>query len=80
MKSIEERLLNLEKKMIQKDEYQPIKIVYVSQDTDEVEGVVMGAGLGRVAREYYREDGEPEQAFLSRVETAERGIEKNEPA
>lgn len=79
MKNIEERLLNLEKKII-KDKFQPTNIFYVSQETDEADGVIVGGTFDRAGRCYWREDGEPEPVFLNRVEKAEREVEKNEPA
>lgn len=76
MKNIEERLLNLEKKII-KDKFHPADIVYVAQETDEAVAVIMGGACDRAGRIYWREDEESERVFLNRVEKEEKGIEKN---
>lgn len=79
MKNIDERLLNLEKKII-KDKFHPTDIVYVDQETDEVDAVIKGGTYDRAGRSYWRKDGESEQIFLDRVEKAEKESEKNENA
>ena len=79
MKNIEERLLNLEKRIV-KDKFPPTDIVYIAQETDEAVAVIMGGTCDRAGRSYWREDGESEQIFLDRVEKAEKESEKNENA
>ena len=75
MKNIEERLLNLEKKII-KDEFQPTDIVYVAQETDEAVAVIMSGTRDRAGRSYWRKDGESEHVFRNRVEKEEKESEK----